>query len=134
MPPPEPRSSTVSPSFNSAKAVGLPHPREAFTAVSGREDFCLSSYRSRVMGSISAPQHVGAQQDAAMPELARRAASPYLPLITSFTASTLIPPHIRLNEYEKATPAKHICQGECIMAVCLLKKRRACLWRTCSAP
>src|SRR5438067_2377569 len=106
MPPPEPRSSSVSPSFNSAKAVGLPHPREAFTAVSGREDFCLWSYRSRVMGSILAPQHVGAQQDAASPELARRAACPYLPLITSLTASILIPHHIRLNEYKKPTPVK----------------------------
>ncbi len=35
IPPPEPRSSTVSPSCNSATAVGLPHPRLASTAASG---------------------------------------------------------------------------------------------------
>ena len=36
MPPPEPRSSTVSPAFSSASAVGLPQPSEARKASSGR--------------------------------------------------------------------------------------------------
>ena len=34
MPPPEPRSRTVSPGFNFASAVGLPQPSEAFRASS----------------------------------------------------------------------------------------------------
>ena len=37
MPPPEPRSSTISPSFRSASMVGLPHPSEAVTASAGRK-------------------------------------------------------------------------------------------------
>src|SRR5207302_3522929 len=90
MPPPDPRSSTVSPGFNSASAVGLPQPNEAFTAASGSADFCESSYKSRVIGSISVPQQVGAQQDAASPEVTRRAASPYLILTVSLTVSVLI--------------------------------------------
>ncbi len=36
MPPPEPRSNTLSPSRSSATAVGLPQPREAATASAGR--------------------------------------------------------------------------------------------------
>ena len=35
IPPPEPRSSTVSPGASSASAVGLPHPSEAATASTG---------------------------------------------------------------------------------------------------
>ena len=37
MPPPEPRSRTVSPSRSSATAVGLPQPRLARTAASGSD-------------------------------------------------------------------------------------------------
>jgi hypothetical protein len=36
IPPPEPRSSTVSPSCSSATAIGLPQPSEASVAASGR--------------------------------------------------------------------------------------------------
>ena len=43
MPPPEPRSSTVSPAFNSASAVGLPHPSDAITASTGRTPICDTS-------------------------------------------------------------------------------------------
>ena len=35
MPPPEPRSSTVSPGSSAASAVGLPQPRDAATASAG---------------------------------------------------------------------------------------------------
>ena len=35
MPPPDPRSSTRSPSWSSATAIGLPQPSEASTAASG---------------------------------------------------------------------------------------------------
>src|SRR5918999_1593250 len=48
MPPPEPRSRTVSPSFSSASAVGLPQPNDASNAVAGMSAVCASSYRSAV--------------------------------------------------------------------------------------
>ena len=35
MPPPEPKSNTISPGFRVASAVGLPHPSEALSASSG---------------------------------------------------------------------------------------------------
>ena len=41
MPPPEPRSRTVSPAFSSASAVGLPQPSDASSAVSGQLRFCV---------------------------------------------------------------------------------------------
>jgi hypothetical protein len=43
MPPPEPRSSTVSPARSSATAVGLPHPSEASVAASGKSPRCSAS-------------------------------------------------------------------------------------------
>jgi len=43
MPPPEPRSSTVSPAFSSASAVGLPQPSDASTAASGSCPVCTES-------------------------------------------------------------------------------------------
>ena len=46
MPPPEPRSSTVSPGRRSATAVGLPHPRLARTAASGSSSAASASYSS----------------------------------------------------------------------------------------
>src|SRR5215813_1569022 len=99
MPPPEPRSSTVSPGFSSARAVGLPQPSDAFTAASGKRLFCASSYRSLVIGSTSASQQAdieAPQHELAAPELARRAASPYFCCTISLTSasftSLLIPP------------------------------------------
>ncbi len=44
MPPPEPRSSTVSPSRNSATAVGLPQPSDASVAACGSSPRCSASY------------------------------------------------------------------------------------------
>jgi len=43
IPPPEPRSSTVSPSCSSATAVGLPQPSEASVAASGSSPRCSAS-------------------------------------------------------------------------------------------
>ena len=43
MPPPEPRSSTVSPSRRSATAVGFPQPSDARTAASGNSPRCSMS-------------------------------------------------------------------------------------------
>ncbi len=78
MPPPEPRSSTTSPGFSSASAVGLPQPSEASTAFSGRLPVSSASYRSRVMGSGVSSQHaLPPQQVDAAPAAARWAASPY---------------------------------------------------------
>ena len=51
MPPPEPKSKTVSPGLSLASAVGFPQPSEAFKAVSGICPACVSSYRFEVMGS-----------------------------------------------------------------------------------
>jgi hypothetical protein len=53
MPPPEPRSRTVSPAFNSAKAVGFPQPNDANRASAGIAAACASSYRFDVIGSVS---------------------------------------------------------------------------------
>src|SRR5919204_4307319 len=44
MPPPEPRSSTVSPARRSARAVGLPQPSDASVAASGSSPRCSASY------------------------------------------------------------------------------------------
>src|SRR5688572_6680796 len=51
MPPPEPRSRTVSPSCRSASAVGLPQPSEASSASAGMPAVWPASYRSDVIGS-----------------------------------------------------------------------------------
>src|SRR5438874_5136927 len=85
MPPPEPRSRTVSPGCSWARAVGLPHPSEAATAFSGKAPFSASLYRSLVMGShpsIDAPP----PQQAVPPPAVRLAASPYF----CFTVSWLL--------------------------------------------
>src|SRR2546430_10437037 len=51
MPPPEPRSRTVSPAWRSARAVGLPQPSDASTAPSGSAVVWEMSYRFSVTGS-----------------------------------------------------------------------------------
>ena len=59
MPPPEPRSSTISPGFRSARAVGLPHPSDASSAAAGTPAVSPASYRLAVIGSqlsVLAPQ------------------------------------------------------------------------------
>ena len=43
IPPPDPRSRTVSPGLSSARAVGLPQPNEARSASSGSPAFCSAS-------------------------------------------------------------------------------------------
>ena len=75
MPPPLPKSRTVSPGFSSASAVGLPHPSDARTAASGNWLFSLTSYRFEVIGSVE-QQDDGAdpQQAPPLPETTRSAA------------------------------------------------------------
>src|SRR3954447_23958837 len=87
MPPPEPRSRTVSPGLSFASAVGFPQPSEALKAASGICPACASSYRFEVIGSQQlssaelAPQH-----PLLLPLVTRRAASPYFSLTISVTS------------------------------------------------
>src|SRR5215471_385640 len=85
MPPPEPRSSTVSPDRSSASAVGLPQPSEAATASAGSEAVSPSVYRFDVIGSAAAsvPQQAFVeQQEASPPATTFSAALPYLSFTT----------------------------------------------------
>src|SRR5215831_18263322 len=67
-PPPEPRSSTVSPGFSLARAVGLPHPSEASRAVSGTPAPSSALYSSDVIGSQLALPADPPPQQAALPD------------------------------------------------------------------
>src|SRR3954454_537954 len=91
MPPPDPRSRTVSPGSRLASAVGLPHPSEAFSAASGICPAWASSYRLEVMGS----QHpssadLAPQQPLLPPDVTRRAASPHLAFTVSFNCILIL--------------------------------------------
>src|SRR5208283_1933399 len=79
MPPPEPRSSTTSPAFRFAKAVGFPQPSEASTASSGSCPVCAASYKLEVIGSAHPLLAVAPQQELP-PLFTRSAASPYFSL------------------------------------------------------
>src|SRR6185436_14629246 len=87
--PPEPRSSTVSPSWSSANAVGLPQPSDARSAAEGRPWVSPTAYRSRVMGSLPVPHEDEPQQLLAAPDAARRAACPYFFCTTSNRSDTI---------------------------------------------
>src|ERR1035438_3937388 len=91
MPPPEPRSSTVSPALSCANAVGLPQPSDARSAFSGTSPAWSASYRFDVMGSHPATL-AGAppQQELAAPCDQRAAASPYLAFTTSLTSTSVL--------------------------------------------
>src|SRR5262249_31193368 len=78
MPPPDPRSSTVWPGSSARRAVGLPQPSDAATAVSGSAPRSASEYRFDVIGS---PQHGRPQQPADVeeaPSVTASASAPYL--------------------------------------------------------
>src|SRR5580698_2805336 len=86
MPPPEPRSRTVSPAFSLARAVGFPQPKEAWTASSGISPVWLASYRFEVIGSTLLPSSLAlAPQQELPPAPTRNAAWPYF----SFTISLI---------------------------------------------
>src|SRR5262245_30489412 len=91
IPPPEPRSSTVSPGFNVARAVGLPQPNDALRASSGICVAWSSSYRRDVMGSGLSPHDVVLQQERP-PLRTRNAASPYFSLTASLMSVPIIVP------------------------------------------
>src|ERR1035441_5906446 len=87
MPPPEPRSRTISPGFNLASAVGLPQPRLASTAVSGNSPSSLP-WRSLVMGSAQwASAGAPPQHELEPPATTRSAACPYFSFTTSMMLS-----------------------------------------------
>src|SRR5689334_18954782 len=91
MPPPDPKSRTTSPGFNSASAVGLPQPSEARTAASGSCPTCPASYRFPVIGSQQdTPEGDDPQQAVPAPLATRRAASPYFCFTTSVILSMLM--------------------------------------------
>ena len=65
MPPPEPRSSTRSPSRSSATAVGLPQPREASTAASGSSCFSRRAVQLGADALLAAACGVAGRHDLA---------------------------------------------------------------------
>src|SRR5262245_20520364 len=91
MPPPEPRSSTLSPALRSMSAVGLPQPREALTASCGTPDRWSVEYRLEVIGSQHTPDELAdaGLQQVAGPVAAWRAAAPYLDLMASFRVDSV---------------------------------------------
>src|SRR5579859_2798380 len=96
MPPPDPRSSTVSPARSSASAVGLPQPKDAATASFGRSAISRPAYRLDV---ITSPPPPSVPQPQALPQQpspaeARRAAFAYFSRTTSLmsAASGISPP------------------------------------------
>src|SRR4029077_601483 len=102
IPPPEPRSSTTSPAFNLASAVGFPHPSEAATASAGSPDFCASSYKFFVMGShpLNSPPP---PQHADPPALTCFAACPYFCFTTSSMFVSLIVFLLKSSDHDADT-------------------------------
>src|SRR5579862_2792386 len=90
IPPPDPRSSTVSPAFSCASAVGFPHPREAATTSFGNSATSPAAYKSDVIGSQHSVALVPHPQPLDAPAATRRAASPYFVLTTSLMFSFAI--------------------------------------------
>src|SRR5438477_11085264 len=82
IPPPEPRSSTISPACSSARAVGLPQPSEASTAPSGSAAVSAASYRFELKGSQP--------QLPPCPPSTRVAAWPYLAFTVYLISSPLM--------------------------------------------
>src|SRR5207302_6944813 len=87
IPPPEPRSSTISPACSSARAVGLPQPSEASTAPSGSAAVSPASYRFELTGSQP--------QLPPCPSSTRVAAWPYFAFTVSLISSPLMGPTSR---------------------------------------
>src|SRR6516225_7784549 len=102
MPPPEPKSRTVSPAFSSARAVGLPQPSDAATAVSGSSPDWAASYRSDVIGSQ--PSRGDApQQLFPSPLTTRNAAWPYFSLTISFRSPLICISYLQQRIFSGST-------------------------------
>src|SRR6185436_18749995 len=98
MPPPDPRSRTTSPSCSSARAVGLPHPSEARTALAGRPAVSELEYKSELIGSHPQGAHpLGPQQSPRPPPSTCFAASAYLARTVSFTSAVITTPLINIS-------------------------------------
>src|SRR6476661_3457308 len=92
IPPPEPRSRTVSPGLSSASAVGLPQPSEASTASAGSPATSAALYRSELIGSQPHGAHPsGPQQLPRSPASTSVAASAYRARTVSLNESVI--PH-----------------------------------------
>src|SRR6266852_8039627 len=98
MPPPEPRSSTISPGFNLASAVGFPQPSEACSASPGICSFCEASYRLEVIGSQLVPPASAVPQQ--LPLFPRSAACPYFSLTISLMLAPSMPPSRCLSIFQ----------------------------------
>src|SRR5215831_10897502 len=88
MPPPEPRSSTVSPASSWASAVGLPQPSEAAVALLGRHPVSVAEERLEVMGWPSRPDAL--PQEALPPAATVSAALPYLSFTICLMSASLM--------------------------------------------
>src|SRR5580658_5262902 len=99
MPPPEPRSRTVSPALSFASAVGFPQPSEASIASAGLSPACAASHTFEVMGSHPPLADAAvAPQQALPPVVVRSAASPYFSFTASLMfASVMRPPTCRFE-------------------------------------
>src|SRR5438552_3234940 len=90
IPPPEPRSSTTSPSSRAATARGLPHPSEARTAASGRWPSSRALYSpgpKQALPPTPQAQDDPPQQSSSGPSAAMIASSAYLVRTAYFVAS-----------------------------------------------
>src|SRR5688572_12047845 len=114
MPPPDPRSRTVSPGARVASAVGFPHPSEARTASVGSPDVSASAYRLEVIGSSQPADEDPPQQELPRPAAALSAASPYFSrtiCTMSCDSPAMCPPTIDqqslMNERKKRDYPQH---------------------------
>src|SRR5262245_12489904 len=108
MPPPEPKSSTVSPGCSCASAVGFPQPSDAATAFSGTPAICEESYKSLVIGSQQERSSAPPPHVATPPKAAFFAAAPYFCFTTSRKFSSLITVSVLANinaKFAQSIPA-----------------------------
>src|ERR1700722_1026245 len=97
MPPPEPRSRTVSPALSFASAVGFPQPSEASIASAGIWPDCAASYRFEVIGSQPQLFAGAAPQHELPPVVTRSAALPYFSFTTSLMfVSVMMSPYLQI--------------------------------------
>src|ERR1035438_9612150 len=103
MPPPEPRSSTVSPGFSLARAVGFPQPSEARRAASGTLAPSSSLYSFDVIGSQLASRTEPPPQQDPLPDWTRVAAWPYFSFTTCLMSALVL---IRLVSLHSCAEAR----------------------------
>src|SRR5439155_8875331 len=126
IPPPDPRSSTVSPACSSARAVGLPQPSEASTAPSGSAAVSTASYRFELTGSQP--------QAPLFPPSTRMAACPYFALTVSLIPSPLMgpPPPADVRVHRQCDSPGFIISRCCCIQVCIESAHALSLTRCAS--